>query len=66
MACAKQPELWYSPEPRDIQRAKQTCLLCPRIELCLAECFLTEELLGQQLVGVHGGLTPAERIRLKP
>ena len=65
LPCEQQPELWFSPEPTNIQRAKQSCLSCPRRELCLSECLNLEELLGQQLVGVHGGLTPAERNRLK-
>lgn len=65
LACSTNPELWYSPEPIDIQRAKQLCLACPRIELCLSEVLVTEDLLGHTLIGVHGGLTPAERNRLK-
>lgn len=63
LACEQQPELWFSSEPEDIQRAKQACLPCPRRELCLSECLVTEDLLGHQLVGVHGGLTPLERTR---
>lgn len=65
LACSISPALWYSPEPADIQRAKQLCQSCPRIELCLEECLLTEEMLGMQLVGVHGGLTPVERLNRK-
>jgi hypothetical protein len=65
LACEQQPELWFSPEPEDIQSAKQLCLPCSRREVCLSECLVLEDLLGQQLVGVHGGLTPAERNRLR-
>lgn len=56
------PALWFSPVGDDITRAKQLCSSCPRISLCLEECLVTEDLLGTQLVGVHGGLTPAERL----
>lgn len=65
LPCEQQPELWYSPEPENIQRAKQLCLSCARRDVCLSECLVLEELLGHQLVGVHGGLTPPERNRLK-
>jgi predicted RecB family nuclease len=65
LPCEQNPGLWYSPDPVDIQRAKQTCRSCLRRELCLSETLETEDLLGMQLVGVHGGLTPAERNQLK-
>lgn len=65
LPCEQAPEVWFSPDPNDIQRAKRACSSCPRRELCLTECLATEELMGQQLKGVHGGLTPRERINLK-
>ena len=65
LPCEQDPAAWFSPEPATIQRAKHGCSLCPRREDCLTQALATEELMGHTLTGVHGGLTPAERNRLK-
>ena len=65
--CSTDPEAWF-PDSRDraaIARAKAACLPCPRRLVCLEDAMQTEEMLGQQLHGIHGGLTPSERKRFK-
>lgn len=56
------PELWFSDEPEKILQAKALCLSCTQKLRCLAETLETEAALGMQLHGVHGALTPSERI----
>ena len=57
--------LWFSHDPGSIHLAKQLCNDCPRRALCLEDALATGELLGTELVGVHGGLTEPERTRLR-
>lgn len=64
LPCSFDPELWFSRQKADIVAAKKACGRCPYQLRCLEDVKQTEELLGHQLHGVHGGLTPPERRRL--
>ncbi|HEX4017332.1 MAG TPA: WhiB family transcriptional regulator [Frankiaceae bacterium] len=35
-ACQREPELWFSPHPAELERAKALCLPCPLREQCLS------------------------------
>jgi WhiB family transcriptional regulator, redox-sensing transcriptional regulator len=63
-ACADLgDEVDFFPSPEDtpaIARAKAVCASCPVAEDCLAYAFETKQ--GD---GIWGGLTPAERIKLR-
>lgn len=60
--CVKNPDLWFSRVGRDIKQAKQLCQACPKMLQCLEDALETESLMGQQMHGIHGGLTPEERL----
>jgi hypothetical protein len=60
-ACASDPEVFFKKDKRSVATAKGLCGSC-RIRLaCLENALDYERTSGEQLLGVHGGLTPAER-----
>jgi hypothetical protein len=62
--CFEAPEIWLSTTQKKIAQAKAGCARCPITEQCLRECLEYEALAGTTKIGVHGGLTPAERTNL--
>lgn len=60
VACRREPELWFSPVPGDVARAKSVCAECPVRAHCLAFAVNT----GQDF-GVWGGLDADERRLLR-
>lgn len=53
--------LWYEPIPSYESRARWLCRECACRQACLSDAMDKGELLG-----IRGGLTPAERMGLQP
>ncbi|MDM4718419.1 WhiB family transcriptional regulator [Micromonospora sp. WMMA1363] len=60
-ACNRNPDLWMSEKPADVEAAKDGCLDCPlsRYHACRAEGWSHE-------YGVFGGLSGDDRRRFDP
>lgn len=60
--CEEDPGMWLSPYPLIQKKAQKLCQSCPRLLPCLNETLEIEGLMGEQLVGIRGALTPAQRL----
>ena len=63
--CTADPDLWFSRVGSNIRKAKALCRTCPVQLSCLENALETEEMLGHMLHGIHGALTPQERMKLR-
>ena len=62
---AEDISLWFSHDPADQAEAKRRCKSCIRKLECLENTVETERAMGTQILGVHGGMTPAERVNIE-
>ena len=62
-ACSTQdPDEFFSTATKDLADNKALCLSCPVITQCLTATLTQES--GRYRFGIHGGLTPAQRLAL--
>jgi hypothetical protein len=59
LPCMSQPDLFFG--KRHVAEAKALCNSCPQKLPCLQGAIEFRELSGEELEGIHGGLTMEER-----
>ena len=58
--CNSDPELWFSEDEHEIEKAKDTCLDCPVMQKCLIYALERDE-----KYGIWGGEDRAGRMKIK-
>jgi WhiB family redox-sensing transcriptional regulator len=68
LPCRRQPELWFSDSPAEVEQAKRLCKQCPIRSLCLQGALQRQEPWG--VWGGHlfesGRIAPRKRPRGRP
>ena len=61
LPCHSNPDLFQARTKRKVEAAKRLCATCRVQLICLQKALDFEQLSGESLNGIHGGLTEAER-----